>query len=443
MSNPCQKYVNNRKLTDFQIQSILQNPSALKENYVPNEILFRENEMRFLATTYFGRALQENYFPENIFIYGRPATAKTLCVKTYMHEFEEEVKKRNVKKKAFYLNCHENETPRKFARSLLLTIMAEDETAHWMKHNDSSALDICKKFLEYVEKEYETVLLIIDEVDKLKDKDFLDRFIYIFSRAQGYEIGLLKECDLGLCLISNDPGIISELSSGTKSSLGINKYAFKPYDAGQMLEIIDSRCKEALVDGSYTQSDLLSIINYSKEQQDLRVALDILRQAVKIAETKHSSLDNDIVKEAYHSFITDEYLQIAASYKFHEKAIVLVIGNRHVNSKGAFGGVSVRDIYTSYLEYVKAHPPIEPISERTIRRYVKDMSEKENVLEEAKTVGKETFYRLTNIGFKLLPKIKEAIEDEAYDESIARERAKNKAIIELKELNIDEQKRQN
>jgi len=146
-----------------------------------------------------------------------------------------------------------------------------------------------KRLSGVLDTQFEVVLIILDEVDKLDDDDILMQL----SRAG--EAGKLESCKIGVIGISNKIKYKDRMDERVKSSLCEREFVFPPYDANQLRDIMQAR-SDAFKDGVLDSSVIpRAAALAAREHGDARKAIDILRYAGEIAQ----STGNETVREEY------------------------------------------------------------------------------------------------------------------------------------------------
>src|SRR3989344_1028830 len=88
----------------FSKNVIFRDKSVLQTNYVPKEILYRDNEIKQIASILAPVLRGEK--PSNLFLYGKTGTGKTLSIHYVKDELLKRLKKEvDFKLRIEYLNC--------------------------------------------------------------------------------------------------------------------------------------------------------------------------------------------------------------------------------------------------------------------------------------------------------------------------------------------------
>ena len=301
---------------------------VFEEAYIPSRMLHREGQIREVA-----RCLEpvvEGRRALNLFLYGPPGTGKTTLVK-YMFD---DLSSRSMKFKPIYINCWERNSKHAVASALLSSV---DPLAPLKR----TPAELLEDFLGSVERKEYNVVVCLDEVDRMEDKDML----YDLSRA-----------GLGLVLVSNDPYALVDLDTRLQSSLFLNFVEFPKYRPDELVDILKDRAEIGLRPGAI-EPHLLRVIAVSAEG-DARVAIATLRNAAKLAESRGASkIEKDDVMQSVKAARKLKVQQILSTLN-EEMRLLYSIVEEH-------GEISSAELYQIYRERSK-----KPVAERTYRNYM-------------------------------------------------------------------------
>ena len=139
-------------------------------------------------------------------------------------------------------------------------------------------------FSQSLDSEKKLVIIILDEVDQLLKKGG-DDVLYNLTRINGD----LENAKVSIIGISNDLKFIEFLDPRVKSSLGEEEIIFPPYDAPQLMGILEDRSKISFNEFVITPGVIpLCAAFAAQEHGDARRALDLLRTAGEIAERQNA-----------------------------------------------------------------------------------------------------------------------------------------------------------
>ena len=133
------------------------------------------------------------------------------------------------------------------------------------------------RILEYIKKNKLHVLLVIDEIDSLVERNG-DDILYSFTRANER---LLESGFISLIGISNSLTFKDKLNPRVRSSLSEEELIFNPYTVLQLKEILNERSQLAFNEGAISPASInLCAAVAGKDNGDARKAINLLRVAV-------------------------------------------------------------------------------------------------------------------------------------------------------------------
>ena len=161
-----------------------------------------------------------NVVPENLFIFGKMGTGKTMVTKVLTSQLEKEASSVGIKVKTVYIHCKTKTTNIAVMRCLNDSIGLQ-VSGYQMK--TSNSFDVYFSKFCKLAKDYNGYLIIIlDEVDNLTDPDILN----IFARVK--ESGFLDR-NVTLIGITNDVRFDESLDARTRSVLSQKDILFHPW----------------------------------------------------------------------------------------------------------------------------------------------------------------------------------------------------------------------
>ena len=268
---------------------ILRDVKKLDISYIPQKILCRDNEIRNLRMYMkSGRAI----------ISGGVGTGKTLLAKHFGGSEHIDA----------YINCYINRTEHRVV----------EEIVHQIKPNFHTAGLTTLALWKEIE---EGKMIILDEIDGMM-ADELKHFSYTLSRLKenGKEIryiAITRSANI-LRQIINDDAIWSTFAD--KAIVSLDYYTWD-----EIKKIVDYRAGEAIRRDAYND-DILSLIAdiTLKSPGHMRTAIDILRNAAMIAESKG---DDKIMPEHVREANQEGWLSDIDTLKKNDAVVLLSIAN--------------------------------------------------------------------------------------------------------------------
>lgn len=210
-----------------------------------------------------------------------------------------------------------------------------------------------------------TILIVLDEVDHLKD----DSLLYQLPRARSN--GDITNARLGAIGISNDLSFRQELSSKVRSSLCEKEVSFSAYEAGELIQVLRQREEVAFHENAVGNGVIEMCAAYgAKDSGDARQALDLLLESGDIArEEAAEQITEQHVREARERLQTEQVVEGIRNYSYHGKLALWALAM--LETKGETP-VATRDLYESYTVVCDTETP-DPVSTRAIREYLSEL----------------------------------------------------------------------
>ena len=224
------------------------NYSVFDFNYIPDEPLMREEVkpvvdacLRYLKTG----------IANHLFLFGSRGSGKTLMIK-YIQRLL--TKRENVD--VLYVNCRPHNTSFKVLAHLL-----------GVRPRGCSLDELWARFTELYGRR---LILVLDEVDLLSDKDRHKDILYLLARSANNYMTIL---------LSNHPKFLNRLDESIRSSLQPELVHFRNYDAHEVLEILRDRARLGLRHASQAMLAQIAALTARTTNSDVRVALKTLYYA--------------------------------------------------------------------------------------------------------------------------------------------------------------------
>lgn len=258
---------------------IFDRKELLQIAHVPDSerIVGRDDEIKTVANrlapaTYGGD-------PENLLIQGRTGAGKSLVAKyvTRLSKWKGDRDDEDVSVGTAYIDCKNAKTEAKLGQLLGEVLNDEERTDLTFPDHGLSPDTYFHRLWKVLDEMYDVVIIILDEIDKHKDDDDI---LARLSRAGEDEH---TSCNIGLIVISNKSQWVKRLEQRTDSGFQEEELVFPPYDKDQLTDIMNHR-RDAFKEGVLDDGVIELAADYAAEEHgDARRALDILRNAGKIA----------------------------------------------------------------------------------------------------------------------------------------------------------------
>lgn len=343
---------------------IFANKDLLKIGHVPeaDRIVGRDEEISKLAKRLNGAV--HGYSPENVMIYGKTGTGKSLVSK-HVCQRAQNAAQDGVEIGTAYIDCAEDNTETQAISSLAAKLNDESSTGISVPHTGLSTSKYYKLLWKTLDAQFDSVIIILDEIDLMND----DSVLMKLSRAE--EAGKI-DCSVGVIAISNKIQYVDNVNERVKSSFQHKELFFKPYDANQLREIMFNR-EDAFQDGVLSEDVIpLSAAFAAQEHGDARKAIDILRHAGEVAyEAGVEQVTEEHVRQAQQHAEKDRFRELVNGAPTQAKAALLALTELSVNSNDdAFLTSRVYDQY----ERICNHLDIDILSVRRFRDILKEQA---------------------------------------------------------------------
>ena len=327
----------------LQTKPVFKNREALTISFSPQNIPHRKKQIndlgRILAPTLKGGR------PSNVFLYGRPGTGKTLVSRFIGSELEKISKNNGQNIKTLYVNCKMKRTAdTEYRLMAYLSNMLGKEVPFTGLPTDQ----IYKTFFETLDKNKQTVILIIDEIDALVEKTG-DEILYNLTRINQD----LENSRVSLIGITNSLGFIESLDPRVKSSLSEEELIFPPYNALQLQDILRGRASLAFLPDILNPGVIEKCAALAaQEHGDARRALDLLRVAGELAERNaDEKVSVKHVDAAQEKIDIDRVLEIVKAQPRQSQTVLFSIIDLAEKNKEIQSG----EVYDTYQEICKKH----------------------------------------------------------------------------------------
>jgi cell division control protein 6 len=241
--------------------SLFINPAILEQTFLPRKLPYREEQHQYIANCI--KPLFERRNGTNLIITGSPGIGKTACVKYVFRMLVEETD--NIM--PVYVNCWKRDTSPK--------IINEIAKKMDLKLIDKLSSDeIFDRLIEKFNK-FDGVVFAFDELDKVKDFDFLYRIL----EDVPYKT---------ILLITNINEIVAKMDRRLLSRMLLEKVDFKPYNYNETKGILYERQKAAFAPGSWDYDAFEGIIRKTYNAKDVRTGLFLMKTAGEIATSRNA-----------------------------------------------------------------------------------------------------------------------------------------------------------
>jgi cell division control protein 6 len=223
----------------------------------------RDNELQMMA------ALMSELFSSgqarNLFIYGKPGTGKTLCIRYLLDEINKHAVESNSPILTTFVNAGKTRTPYYTMIDILKGLGITVPTAGWQMFR----LKQCFEQLTH----NKSIVVAIDEVDSI-----------IYKEKEPLVYYLNRQPKTTLILISNRLEDAVHLPERALSTLQPRFMHLEPYTAKEAAKILHERAEKAFQPNVITNKQLDEIAKATAQKGDIRLGFHVLLTAALLAE---------------------------------------------------------------------------------------------------------------------------------------------------------------
>ena len=266
---------------------ILKDLRKISLDYVPENLIHREKELTqltYLFKDVIAKFNNKEFGSVSLLTVGEKKTGKTTTLKRFGADLEKYVKSKNFESNvSFYyrhINCIRYRTFYSIFISVIQSFVPEFPIRGF------STFELIKYLKEYLEVSNSYLLLTLDDVDALRsDKDYETLLISLITAEN--DIFQLFKKRISVVLVSTNVKYLDTVNELVSNQLKENVIHFRPYNKNHLFDILQSRAKETLNEGSWTDEDIKTIVEISNmNSSDPRLGLEILWRSAKSAEQK-------------------------------------------------------------------------------------------------------------------------------------------------------------
>jgi cell division control protein 6 len=362
---------------------LLKNRDVLRADYVPEKLLFRDDEIRAVAEVL--SPLLKGFRASNLLLYGKPGTGKTAVAKYVLKHLQRKASELNIKVALAYSNT------KTANREYTMLVELGNSIGLRFPFTGLASSELFTRIINYINNNKLNTVFVLDEIDFLVKKHG-DEILYQMTRANER----LEYGSLGLVGISNDLNFKEFLDPRVLSSLSEEEIVFSPYNVKELRDILVERAKLGFYDNcvSYSAINLCAAIAGS-EHGDARRAVDLLRVAGEVAEREGADIvEEKHVRIAEKKIEQDKVIETLRKMPIHEK---LVICSIMLSNNGTTG-----DIYNKYKELANKSG-LEPVTQRRVGMMISELDMQGLI--SAPVINKGRYGRTKKITLAIQPSI--------------------------------------
>ena len=345
--------------------ALIKDRRTLTIDYVPQKLPFRDKESTSIAQTL--SVAFKHGRPSNLLIFGKPGTGKTAVIKNVVDRLINKAKELNIHIMVPIVNGKSANTSYKVLYEIAEAMGINQEQKKLQVHFTGLSMgEATDRILDYIKLKNLKVILVIDEIDSLIDRNG-DDILYNFTRANER---ISSDQFISLIGISNSLTFKDKLDPRVRSSLSEEELVFNPYTIEQLKQILIDRCKLAFHNDTVPLGTInLCAAMAGKETGDARKAIDLLRVAAEIAERKGiNTVQESYVRVAQEKIDRDTNYEILKNSTTHTKIVILSLIS--ANSGDSNTG-QIYDIYVNLCSHLEQ----EPLTQRRITQIISELDQ--------------------------------------------------------------------
>ena len=342
--------------------TLFRNRDVLSPHHIPDALPHREREIEKIMTAVSPALKGER--PKNLLIYGKTGTGKTSSVKFVAERFAAaESRSRMV-----YVNCRIYNSRFRVFQKLVKDLLPQyDKPGHGFAF-------FYEKLIDWVEEDGRGLIIILDEMDVVKD---LDDLAYTVTRSNDD----IKKGSVAIIGISNKLSFKDRLDPRSRSSLCESEMVFSPYTSFQLREILKRRVAVGFREGAVDDSAInLAAAIAAQDNGDARYALRLIVKAGEIADEKGEGLITDSHVELARRMVEEDVsFEAISTLPRHQQIVLYAIaslqmeGTRYSTlNNGNSGGLLSGEVYERYSQ-VAMRFGAEVRGPRWYREYLSDL----------------------------------------------------------------------
>lgn len=234
-------------------------------------------------------ALQGNR-PPNMLLYGPSGTGKSLIINAVCEQVVELAEAQGDEFGVVNVNCQTIKSHDRAVYRLVENAATEAGVEAGVPESGISTDRKLDRFYEILSNQFNSVIIILDEVDLLigrqreaNGEPAYSKLLYQLSRAS--QLGRI-EGHVSVAALTNDPRFMENLDGRAESSFNPQDVVFSDYDANQLEAILERR-RDAYRDGVLEEGSIsLSSALAAQDHGDARKAIDLFRKAGEIADRR-------------------------------------------------------------------------------------------------------------------------------------------------------------
>ena len=354
---------------------VIDNPEPLDFDYVPKDLVCREDYQNKLAARF--SSIDKKESSCRAIITGPVGSGKTVLVKTFCRDLQRHLINRRTINIA-HVNCRNASTSTRVVQRILHAI----DPGH--PDRGLSIGELLLSLRKLTRRNSAHLIVILDEVDHMLRKSG-DDILYQLLRIDEDQEG---KGTLSLILISQEQ-VLDVLETAVISRIGkTNLIKIPAYNEEELYSIALQRAELALVKGSYTKEIIRLIAEKAAPIGDARLAIELLKAAAESCEIRQDdhtereiSIDDVHAKDEILAVDMVSEIDAIDGLKPHAMLVLLAICRRLKKESSMTTG-DAESLYAvvceEYEETMKSHT--------TLWKYLKELENRQLIKTRISTV---------------------------------------------------------
>ncbi len=294
-------------------ESLFRNPEVFDPDYVPEEYLHREAQMRSIAACIKPALRGER--PLNALIHGPPATGKTTAMRKLFEELEDIPEARRIA--GVHINCQITAT--KFG---IFSLIHKAVVGHLPPETGVPFSKVYEAIFRKLRRERRVLLVVLDDMDHLFHDRYANEVLYDILRAHEVFPGVKT----AIFSIVSGTEFLYKLADRVRSMFRAQEIYFPPYSAGEMYDILKRRAELGFFPGVISDELVEKIASYAYEHGDLRLGIELLKVSALTAESHASrKIEEEHLEEAYAKASTATLRSLVEPLSVQEKLLLRLL----------------------------------------------------------------------------------------------------------------------
>jgi cell division control protein 6 len=338
--------------------NIFKQRKALRHDFIPQNLPHREEHIRYLGEIL--APTLNGFLCSNVLIYGKTGTGKTAVVKFVLKKISQKSKDIGSFVNFCFINCRLADTKYRIISKLCENISLQ------VPFTGLAVGEIFDRFKKRLDQKKNILIIVLDEIDSLV-RDQGAMLLYELTRVNEN----LNNSKVAIVGISNNLKFKNLLDPRVLSTLSEEEIVFNPYDADELLDILQERINISFQKGVISESAIrLCSALAAAEHGDARRALDLLRVAGELAERKGEKMILDLhVRQAEKRIEHDRIFDSLKSLPAHSKIVLFGVS---LFTKFKIKRSITGDIYNLYCELCE-ELSINPLTQRRVSGLINEL----------------------------------------------------------------------